>query len=134
MLYSQRLVKFDTLGHQVRVKVVELAGEKRCKVFWNLVALLQTRAQPVGQRSDVRHVVVLADLGLLLHVTLELGLPVLAQQPLEDSFLDFLVVLILEKLIRKKFHRSHHKKFPTLLTTVKRSHRAIRRETDRPAG
>lgn len=104
MFYSKRFVKVNTFWNQIRIKVVEPCREERSKIFGYLIALLQTGAEAVGQGSNVGNMVVLTDLGLLLHVTLELGLPVLAEQPLENGFLNLLVVFVLEELIGEKLH------------------------------
>jgi len=109
VLDAQVLVKLNGLGNQVSIEFVKLLREQRGKVFGDLVGLLQTTTKTVCEGRDVRNMVVFTDLRLLLHVALELGLPVLAQQPLEHRFLDLLVVLTLKVFIRKKLHRTHHK-------------------------
>jgi hypothetical protein len=47
---------------------------------------------------------VFADLRLLFDVGLELRIVVLMQQPLEDSLLNFLVILLLKEIVVEKLH------------------------------
>lgn len=47
---------------------------------------------------------VFADLRLLFDVGLELRIVVLVQQPLEDSLLNFLVILLLKEIVVEKLH------------------------------
>lgn len=104
MFDSENFVKVDRLGHQVCVKFVQILTEKGSEVFRHLVTLLQARAQSVRERCNVRHMVVLIYLDFLIHIAFKLSLPIRAQQPLEDCFLDLLVVLVLKKFICKKLH------------------------------
>ena len=104
MLHSQRLVEIDTLGNQVSIEIVELRGKEGGEIFWNFVTFLKAGPKAVGEGRDIRNVIVLSDFGFLLHVTLKLGLPVLAEQPLENGLLNLLVILILEEFVCEKFH------------------------------
>jgi hypothetical protein len=104
MFNSKNFVKVDGLGHQVCVKFVKILTEKGGEVLRHLVTLLKARAQSVRERCNIRHMVVLIDLDFLIHIAFELGLPIRAQQPLEDCFLYLLVVLVLKKFICKKLH------------------------------
>lgn len=47
---------------------------------------------------------VLANLGLLFYMIFELGVVVAAKQPLENGFLNLLVVFLLKELIVEKLH------------------------------
>jgi hypothetical protein len=104
VLHSQRLVEINTFGNQVSIEIVELRGKEGCEIFWNFVTLLKAGAKAVGEGRDIGNVIVLSDFGFLLHVTLELGLPVLAEQPLENGLLNLLVILILEEFVCEEFH------------------------------
>ena len=104
MLHSQRLVEINTFGNQVSIEIVELRCKKSGEIFWNFVTLLKAGAKAVGEGGDIGNVIVLSDFGFLLHVTLELGLPVLAEQPLENGLLNLLVILILEEFVCEEFH------------------------------
>lgn len=130
MFYSKCFVKFDGLRHEVCVEFVQILAEKGSEVLRHLVTLLQARSQTVRERCDVRHMVILIDLDLLIHIAFKLGLPIRAQQPLEDCFLDLLVVLVLKKFICKKLHRPQHKQLSSLLTLVKSADGSIWWETD----
>lgn len=46
---------------------------------------------------------VLVDLGFVIHITLELSILVLIQKPFKDRLLDLLIVLVLEEFVREKF-------------------------------
>lgn len=129
MLHAKTLVEVDRLGDQVGVELVEFLREQSGEVFGNLVRLLQTTAETVSKSSDVGNVVVLANLGLFLHVALELGLPVLAEQPLEYRFLNLLIILTLKILVREKLHRPNHKYFTATLRVLEEAtHWSVRRE------
>lgn len=104
MFDSENFVKVDGLRHQVCVKFVQVLTEKGCEVLRHLVTLLEAGAQSVRERCNVRHMVVLIYLDFLIDIAFELSLPIRAQQPLEDCFLDLLVVLVLKKFICKKLH------------------------------
>ena len=61
---------------------------------------------------------VLANLGLLLNMVFKFRIAVLVEQPLEDGFLDLLVIFLLKKVIVEKFHGADDEHFPALLTRV----------------
>lgn len=96
----------------VSVEAKQALVEERSEVLGQLVALLETRPEAVGQRCYVGDVVVLADFGLLLDLGLQLA--VVGQQPAEDGFLDLLVVLLLEELVREELHRPQHQQLAAL--------------------
>lgn len=102
VLYADVFVQLESLGDQVRVELEEFLVEKRREVLWEFVALLQTRAQSVRESRDVWNVVVLAQLGLVLDVLLQVA--VVLQQPSEESFLDLLVVLFFKELVAEELH------------------------------
>ena len=104
MLHAHLLEEVNRFGDQVRVELVQAGVEKGREVLWNLVTLLQARAKAVCQCRDVRNVVVLANFYFFLDVLLELRLAVGAEEPLEDSLLDLLVVFVLEELVGEEFH------------------------------
>jgi hypothetical protein len=126
---SKGFVKVDRLRHEVCVEFVQILTEKGSEVLRHFVTLLQARAQTVCERCDVRHMVILIDLDFLIHIAFELGFPIRAQQPLEDCFLDLLVVLILKKFVCKKLNGPQHKELSTLLTLVKSADGSIWWET-----
>ena len=61
---------------------------------------------------------VLANLGLLLNMVFKFRIAVFIEQPLEDGFLDLLVIFLLKKVIVEKFHGADDEHFPALLTRV----------------
>ncbi len=102
MLNTERFKKFNRLGHQVSVEFKESVVEKRCEIFWHLIAFLKTRSESIRQRSNIRNVLVLVDLGLVIHITFKFSIPVLIQKPFKDCLLDLLIVLVLEEFVREK--------------------------------
>ena len=133
MLDADLAVEFDGLRDQVRVEFVHALVKERREVTRQLVGLLETGSEPVGQGRDVGHVHVLRELGLLLDSALELGVVVL-QEPLEDGLLDLLVVFLFEELVLKEGHRTHHEELAALRAHVKGGHRPVSRVADRPRG
>lgn len=102
MLHSQGLEEVNRFRNQVRVKFVQIVTEERCEVLGHFLALLKAGAKSVSKSSNVRHMVVLGDFSLFVDVLLKLCIFVLVKKPLEDCLLNFLVVFILEKLIREE--------------------------------
>lgn len=102
MLNSQGLEEVDRFRNQVRVKFVQIVTEERCEVLGHFFTLLKAGAESVSESSNIRHMVVLGDFSLLIDVLLKLCIFVLVEKPLEDCLLNFLVVFVLEKLIREE--------------------------------
>ena len=76
---------------------------------------------------------VLADLGFLLDVSLELGVRVW-EQPLEDGLLDFLVVFLLKEVIMQELDGAQDEELSFLSALVKRSDGSVGWKTDGPTG
>jgi hypothetical protein len=75
-------------------------------------------------------VVVLTDFSLLVDEFLEFGVFVLVQQPLENCFLDLLIVLILKEFVGEEAHRADNEQFSTVLSFVESADWLVRREAD----
>ena len=124
VLDSHLRVELDGFGDEVGVELVEALVEEGGEVARQLVRLLQTRAQAVGEGGDVGHVHVLGELGLVLDGALELGVRV-GEQPLEDGLLDLLVVFLLEELVLEERDRPQHEQLAPLRTHVEGGHGAV---------
>lgn len=76
MLDAERLVELNGLGYEVSVELIEVAIEQGREVLWQVVGFLETRSEAIGERGDVWHMVIFADLGFLFDIVLKLSLPV----------------------------------------------------------
>ena len=128
VLHADRLVELQHLGYQVSVEAVQLLVEERSEVLGEVVRLLETAAQSVSKSGDVRHVMVLGHFGLVLDGGLEVAF--VLQQPVEDTFLNLLVVLLLEKVVVEELHRAHHEELSSLERHVEGADGAVCRETN----
>jgi len=75
-------------------------------------------------------VLALGNLRLFLNMVLEFCIISLVKEPLKDSFLNFLVVLLFEKVIVEKFHGGHHENLSFSSTRVEGANRSVGWETD----
>jgi len=132
VLHADRLVELQRVGDQISVVLVQLLVEERGEVFGQLVGLLQAGAQAVGEGGDVGHVVVLAELGLVLDALLEVALVV--EQPPKEGLLDLLVVLLLEELVVEELNRAHDHELALAGTHVEGGDGAVGGEADGPTG
>jgi hypothetical protein len=107
VLDADLAVELDSLRDQVRVELVHALVEQCREVSRQLIGLLETGSESVGQSRDVRHMHVLCELRLLLDSALKLRVVVL-QEPLEDGLLDLLVVFFLEEFVLEEGHRTHY--------------------------
>ena len=98
MLYAELLKKVDRLGHKVCVELVEVVVEERGKVLGQVIRLLETGAQAVGEGGDVGHVSVVLDFNFFFDRPCEVGV-VAVKQPSENSLLNLLVVLLLKEIV-----------------------------------
>ena len=65
---------------------------------------METGSESVSQSSDIRNVLVFANLRLILNMILEFRIVVPAEQPPEDSLLNLLVIFLLKEIIVEKLH------------------------------
>lgn len=131
MLHAQVLVELNRFGDQISIKLVQLAAEESGKVLGHIITLLEARAETIGQSSDVRHMLLILNLGLILDVLFELSITVSAEQPSENGFLNLLVVLVFEEVVREEFHGAHNEELSTLLALVEGTDGAVWREGNR---
>lgn len=131
MLDVQNLEKVDGFRHKVGVEFVQTIVEKSCEVLWQVVGLLKARAETVSKCSDIRNVLVLANLGFVLNVILEFSISFRIQEPLENSFLNLLVILIFKEIVFEKLHRAHHVELSLFSACVNCCNWSIWRERNR---
>jgi len=77
VLNTQSFKKVDRLWDEVSVELKEAVAEKGSEIFGHLFCFLKAGAKTVSKRCDIRNVVVLIDLGLILHEFLEFSVLVL---------------------------------------------------------
>jgi len=102
MLDVEFLVEVNGLRHQICVKLVQTVVKKSCEVFGQIIGFLKTGAQAVSECSDIRDVLVLADVFFVADGGLEFS--VLVKQPLEDGLLDFLIIFLFKEGVLKELH------------------------------
>ena len=109
MLDVELLEEINRLGHKISIEAIQVVVKERGEVFWQIIGLLKARAEAISQGCDIRHMLVLTDLGLFFDVSLKLSITIATEQPLEDGFLHLLVILLLKEIIVEKFHGGHDK-------------------------
>lgn len=95
-------VKFESLWNEVGVKFEKVFVYQSGEVFWQLVRLLQAAAEAVGQGGDIGNVMVLRDVRLLVSLSLEVAM--IIEHPVEQAFLNFLVVFFFKIIVMQKLH------------------------------
>ena len=70
MLDAESLIQIQRLRNKISVKFVEFFIEEGCEVLGELIRLLQTRPQPIGESCDVWDVVVFGEFWLVLNTRL----------------------------------------------------------------
>ena len=129
MLDAKGLVQLKTLWDEVRVELVELLVEKGGEVLWQLVGLLQTASESIGQSGDIRHMVVLSEFWLILDYGFEITLVI--EKPFEETLLDLLVVLLFEEIVVQELHGAHHEQFTAFQGHVESTNGSVSWETNR---